>query len=388
MKRRSLLQCLSLMPLLHAAPSLAANTGTTAPPVLLLVELNGGNDSLNTLIPLEQLAAYRQLRPHLGLKPDQRMALDERYALHGALAPLMPIWQAGELALVHGLGYPQPNRSHFRAIEIWDTASASNEYRDEGWLASPAHRLSTSELDALVLGRNAAALVGGPCRFLAIENLEAFLKRSRKIDMLMAQTTNPALKRVIDAQYRIKTGGTLLRDALPPRERRKSSYPATRFGHQLADAARVIGANLGVPVLKVSLGSFDTHRNQKQTHERLLRQLAEGLVALRTDLVASGHWERVLVMTYSEFGRRAAENGSGGTDHGTAATHFVLGGRVRGGHHGEHPSLAELEDRDMHFTTDFRRLYQTVLSEWWQRPDLRVPGGDWRTLGLIGSQAK
>ncbi|GGO79521.1 hypothetical protein GCM10011348_14000 [Marinobacterium nitratireducens] len=384
MNRRSLLQYLTLMPLLGPAGLSAASREASSPPVLLLVELNGGNDSLNTVVPLEQLAAYQHLRPNLGLNADERLDLDEQYALNLAFEPLLPVWEAGNLALVHGLGYPQPNRSHFRAIEIWDTASGADEFRDEGWLAAPSNTLGSSELDALVFGRNAAAFAGGGCRFLVIDNLKSFLAQSRNIEKVVSDSSNPAMRRVIDARYRIQAGEKLLSGVRPAASGGTSPYPASAFGRQLADAASVIRADLGVPVLKLSLGSFDTHRNQKQTHARLLRHLARGLAALRSELKTSGHWERVLVVTYSEFGRRASENGSGGTDHGTAATHFVLGGRVRGGHYGHHPSLVELADRDMQFTTDFRRLYQTVLTEWWQQPDLRVPGDEWETLGLIG----
>lgn len=382
MKRRRFLQSAMALPLLPA-PFAFAQRQVREAPVLLLIELTGGNDSLNTVVPLDQLDVYQALRPRLALSEEQRLSLDSHFALHQALKPLLPLWRGGEMTLVHGLGYPQPNRSHFRAIEIWDTASSSNEYLDQGWLAGPARSITRADIDAIVIGRNTAPVSGGGSRVFGIDSLEGFLMQSGKIIGIGSETDNAALRRVVDAQYSIEAGNRLLNAVQTRAKNAHAGYPQGSFGRQLADASRIIRADLGVPVLKLALGSFDTHRNQRTQHARLLTQFAQGIAALRSELVASGHWRSVLVMTYSEFGRRAAENGSGGTDHGTAATHFVFGGKIRGGHLGRHPDLTTLQDLDMQYSTDFRQLYQTVLNDWWQRPDLRIPGGDWSTLGLI-----
>lgn len=382
MKRRSLLTLAALSPLL-ASFGLDCFAGDKALPVLVLVELNGGNDSLNTVVPLHQLSAYQQLRPHLGLKAKERLALDDSFALHQALSPLLPVWEQGQLALVHGLGYPEPNRSHFRSIEIWDTASAADQYLESGWLSAPGGALARNGLAGLVFGRNAAPVAGVQSHFLRLDSIEAFLQQAGRLSRIAEQTENPALRHLIRLQNSITDSEQLLRQRLVNKHDLSHSFPSTPFGRQLADVAQLIQLDLGIPIFKVSLGSFDTHRNQRQTHARLLAHLAEGLVALRAVLTRSGHWDKTLVMTYSEFGRRASENASGGTDHGTAATHFVLGGRVKGGHLGTHPDLNALEDRDMRFSTDFRRLYQSVLTDWWRRPDLRVPGGGWEPLGIV-----
>lgn len=169
-------------------------------------------------------------------------------------------------------------------------------------------------------------------------------------------------------EHQIERSKAVLMRELSQQVKLRSQFPRSVFGQQLADIAKVIRMDLAIPAFKVSLGSFDTHKGQKIKHHRLLKQLADGILALREELQYSGHWPNVMIMTYSEFGRRAAQNGSGGTDHGTAASHFVIGGRVKGGHYGEYPSLSHLVDRDVVHTTDFRALYQSVVRQWWQQP--------------------
>lgn len=175
-------------------------------------------------------------------------------------------------------------------------------------------------------------------------------------------------------------------EAVVPRLQRAAPlvtrFPDSPLGRHLADTASLIRLDLGIPVFKVALGSFDTHFNQKPTHARLLHELAQGLLAFRQEMIAAGRWGQVVLMTYSEFGRRAAQNGSGGTDHGAAATQLVLGGAVRGGHVGTHPDLRQLVNMDMQYSTDFRQLYQTIWRDWWRQPQLALPGG-WETLPLF-----
>lgn len=390
MQRRTFLKLTSTLSLLGLNPShlLAATALQPSLPrshrILLLVELNGGNDSLNTTIPLQQLERYQQLRPQLALDQDERFALDDQYALHKALNPLQPIWQAGEMALIHGLGYPAPNRSHFRSIEIWDTASASDQYLNEGWLAHIHASIDSAPTDAIVLGRNAAAVMGGKTRYLKLQSLTQFINNSKRVQPATSTTSAlPALNFVMGLQNQLYDGATTLVPQLLESQPLKARFPQSVFGQALKDTAKLIRLNLGIPAYKVALGSFDTHRNQLPMQARLLGELAQGLAAFRQDMLAAGQWQNIAVMTYSEFGRRAAQNGSGGTDHGTAATHFMLGGGIKGGHIGEHPDLQQLVNQDMVYTTDFRRLYQTVLTDWMGQPGLPAAAGNWERLPLF-----
>ncbi|WP_160971311.1 DUF1501 domain-containing protein [Pseudomaricurvus sp. HS19] len=353
--------------------------------MLVLVELNGGNDSLNTVVPLGQLDAYQVLRPQLALQAEERIQLDEQFAVHQSLEALLPVWQSGHMALIHGVGYPQPNRSHFRSIDIWDTASAADKYLNEGWLSGISPIKSAQPVDAVVFGRNAAPVMGEQSRYLKINSLAQFVAHAAKVDAVEAAQANDALSYVASQQNTLFAGAELLVPAVKRAPPLAVEFPASPFGKHLADVARLLKLELGIPVIKVALGSFDTHRNQKTTHARLLKDLAEGLAAFSRELQIAGLWDRVAIMTYSEFGRRAAQNGSGGSDHGTAATHFVMGGAVRGGHIGEHPDLTALVDQDMQYTTDFRSVYQTILSDWCGQSGLTVGGAHWPTLPLFRS---
>lgn len=384
MQRRTFLQTIMSTMLLGLTPQGAYARVQPKMPVLVLVELNGGNDSLNTVVPLEQLEAYQKLRPQLGLPADERVRLDDQFALHQSLEPLVPIWQAGEMALVHGVGYPQPNRSHFRSIDIWDTASAADEYANDGWLAGIAPVMSKEPINAVVLGRNAAPVMGGQSHYLQLNGLTQFINRSANVSQAEEAGGNPALRFIANQQNTLYAGAELIVSGSKRAPPLTVQFPTTPFGRHLADAARLIKLELGIPVFKVALGSFDTHRNQKPTHARLLKNLAEGLTSFSDEMKSAGLWDRVVIMTYSEFGRRAGQNGSGGSDHGTAATHFVLGGGVQGGHIGTHPDLDDLVDQDMQYTTDFRSVYQTILSDWWHRPEIKIAGGEWPTLPVFG----
>jgi len=369
MLRRDLIRLLACAPACAplAVPASPARRAA-APGTLVLLELSGGNDGLNTVVPFADPAYYR-LRPELALARDDVIALDERLGLNPALAPLLDAWRERDLAIVLGVGYPRPNRSHFRSIEIWDTGSASDEYVQEGWLArtlAADARLRGAVADAVVMGRgNLAPVDGAGVRALVMRDPDRFLRDAGDVAPVAAPAGNPALAHVVRVQNDLRRAVGALERALAGAPAALDGFPATAIGAQLRQAARLIVAGAGVPVLKLSHGSFDTHKRQRAPHDRLLGQLSEALAAFRRALRGAGAWERVLVMTYSEFGRRPAGNGSGGTDHGTAAPHLLLGGRVRGGLHGAQPTLPAARDRDLDHTVDFRRLYATVARRWW-----------------------
>jgi uncharacterized protein (DUF1501 family) len=181
-------------------------------------------------------------------------------------------------------------------------------------------------------------------------------------------TNNAALAHILQVQRELSHASSDLQSRLQQAPPLSGTFPATPIGKQLQTAAQLLVAKVPVAVMKVSLGSFDTHANQLGQHERLLKELAEGLVAFRQAVQQTGQWDRVLVMTYSEFGRRVSENASVGTDHGTAAPHFLLGGKVKGGLYGPTPSLTDLQEGDLKYQIDFRSLYSTLITNWWGLP--------------------
>ena len=332
--------------------------------LLILVELKGGNDGLNTVVPYAD-SEYYNLRPRIAVARDQVLQLDNRSGLHPALQPLMGIWQNRELAVVQSIGYPGANLSHFRSIEIWDTASESTEYLSDGWLTrtfadSPVPKSYAA--DGVVVGSSEMGpLAGGGTRALALSNTEQFLRQARLAGSEGA-SRNPALNHILKVEQDVvKAAASLNADYAF-----RTEFPAHQFGNALKTAAQVVASKAGVAVIRVTHNGFDTHSGQQGTQQRLLKELAEGLAAMRTAMQEIGRWESTLMMTYCEFGRRPKENMSGGTDHGTANAHFVLGGRVKGGMYGLPPALTQLDGNgNLPFAVDFRDLYATALERWW-----------------------
>jgi uncharacterized protein (DUF1501 family) len=341
--------------------------------ILLLVELKGGNDGLNTVVPYAD-AKYRELRPAIGVARERTLQLDERVGLHGKLEPLMESWKAGDLAIVQGVGYPYPNRSHFRSIEIWDTASASNQTLSEGWIAQAFHGASLPKgvgVDSIVIDTNALPSTGPGLRTIVMQDAENFLRQAQALKDSGATKDggNPALRHLLAVRQEINAAAKGLSDMLRAAPAPGQAYPQEMLlGRQLDLATRVLTARVPVVAIKAALGGFDTHANQVQVHERLLGVLAENLAILRKNLIAANLWNDVVVMTYSEFGRRVRQNASAGTDHGTAAPLFVMGGGVKGGLHGAYPSLTDLQDGDLRHTVDFRAVFATMAQGCWGLP--------------------
>jgi uncharacterized protein (DUF1501 family) len=355
-------------------PKVATPASKVATPyqnLLILIELKGANDGLNTVVPYTD-PTYAKLRPRLALERDSLLQLSEREALHPSLKPLMSMWEGKELAVVQGLGYPTPNLSHFRSIEIWDTASKSEEYLDAGWLArvfaeKPAPKVFAA--DGVVVGSNdMGPLSGAGVRAIALADTAQFL-RNAKLAQAGQDERNKALKHILAVESEIVHAAGKLNTNYAF----KTEFPRSAFANQVRTAAQLVASNAGIATIRLTLGSFDTHANQLGTHANLLRDLSEGIAALKSALTELNRWDSTLIMTYAEFGRRPKENQSGGTDHGTTNVHFVTGGKVKGGLYGNAPQLDRLDGNgNLGFAVDFRSMYTTVINEWWKGDATRV----------------
>ena len=375
MKRRHFLSAFSSATgaalLSSHAPGWAQGVGQRAASasdhILVLIELKGGNDGLNTVVPYAD-NTYYQLRNGIAIRREEVLKIDPRVGLHPELKAALPLWEKGELAIVQGVGYPQPNLSHFRSIEIWETSSKSAEYLEDGWVARGmkagyADRARFTAEGVLIGGNDFGALAGA--RAVTLNNPEAFINQARYAMPGHAQG-NAALQHLLSVENNVSDAAQGLRGE---KFSFTTEFPSGAFGNGVRAAAQVVASQkgkAGVPVIVLTLGSFDTHQNQPNTHANLLKQLGEGLVALRSAFTELGAWDRTLVMTFSEFGRRPRQNNSNGTDHGTVAPHFVAGGAVRGGLYGQTPDLTRLDgSQNLSYTTDFRQLYATVAQDWW-----------------------
>ncbi len=356
--------------------------------LLILVELKGANDGLNTVVPFAD-PNYASLRPRIAIKREEVLQLDEKTGLHPSLQALMPFWQNQELAIVQGVGYPEPNLSHFRSIEIWETASNSQQYLSDGWLtrAFAAHPVpSAYSADGVIIGSQELGPLAGGARAVALANTDQFLNTARLA--APAETrSNPVLAHLLKVEADIVKAA----NGLKPRGAKvvfKTEFPSGGFGDAVKTAAQIVanGEQTGKPVamLRLTLGSFDTHQNQLGIHAALLKQLAEGLAALKSALVEMQRWDSTMVLTYSEFGRRPKENLSSGTDHGTVAPQFVMGGRVKGGLLGSAPDLARLDGSgNLTYAVDFRSVYATVLENWWGLDASVILRGKFTPLDLL-----
>jgi uncharacterized protein (DUF1501 family) len=396
LNRRRFLRTTAAVPLAHAVGCASLGAASVAfavaPTVdrssdryrnlVVLVELKGGNDGLNTVVPYTD-AAYYALRPKLAISRDDVIQLSDRVGLHPALAPLSAFWRDRELAVLQGIGYPQPNLSHFRSIEIWDTASHSDEYLQDGWLTRTFAQIPVSAsyaADGVVIASNdLGPLAGSGARTIALADTPTFLRRARLAQPVMG-ASNKALAHI----FKVEADIVQARGHLAVERAFVTEFPATGFGNAVKTACQVIANPSGVAAVRLTLTGFDTHANQSATQARLLAELAGGLTALKSALTELGRWNETLVLTYAEFGRRPKENLSLGTDHGTANVHFALGGRVAGGLYGEAPDLTALtSDGNPGYALDFRDVYATVLERWWSI-DARMPlGGRFTPLPFL-----
>jgi uncharacterized protein (DUF1501 family) len=371
--RRSLLKSAPLLALAPTVPAFLARTARAAGPkadarALVVVQLDGGNDALNTVVPFTD-PEYAKLRPRLKLDPKQLVKLNDALGLHPALKPLDKLWGGGQLAVVPGVGYPNPNRSHFQSMAIWHTARFEPEEvrTSYGWLG---RALDAGGGESCVVNNDTPQAVRG--------RRAAAVSLTRAEDLIL---TDPAAAKVavgtptqaddllafVRRQTADATAGAE-RVAAMTRDKTDAAYPATALGGKLQLVARMLKAGCAARVYYTNQGSYDTHAQQSNAHFVLLSEFANAVAAFFADLTAAKAADRVLLLAFSEFGRTIKENGSAGTDHGTAGCVFVAGPGVKGGVHGSQPSLTELAAGEPKMTTDFRSVYAALLSDWLALP--------------------
>lgn len=370
--------------------------------ILVIVQLAGGNDGLNTVIPYGD-GAYYKARPQLGIaEPGRgngaalRTAVDG-IGLHPNLAAFKEIMDDGAGTIVQGVGYPNPNRSHFASTDIWETANVGG--KGLGWIGRYFDCTCNGTPDpqgGVSIGRKAPlAMMGQTQKPVSFESAELFRWLGEDVSKAMAApyhdiTRAGALPDVTEDSQLSFLMRTAL-DAQLSSERIRAAvaksplvpYPQTPLARQLRIVGAMIRDGLATRVYYVSLGGFDTHAGQAGPHGNLLRQLAESLSAFRRDLKAQGNGERVLTMCFSEFGRRVKQNASQGTDHGTAAPMFLMGDMVNPGVLGKHPSLVDLDQGDLKHTIDFRSVYAGVLEDWMKAPSEKVLGGKFERAKVV-----
>jgi uncharacterized protein (DUF1501 family) len=378
-------------------------------PILVVLQLAGGNDGLNTIIPFEDDLYYKS-RPTLAIPKEQVLSIDGLIGFNPSLAPLKNVYDGGNLAIIQGVGYPNPNRSHFRSTEIWQTASDAQQYLTKGWIgryfdsccAGADPTVGVVLGDQLPEAFNAANPTGFAISrpgnlgfdrendpdearlFAELNGLEPASMSGDSIGNLSGPSKSgmSALeylqRTALDAQVSTDKIRQVLKGTKP-----EAAYPKSQLGNSLSLVSRLIAGGLPTRVYYASQGGYDTHAGQVNTHKRLLGELAASLAAFCNDLKAKGIFDRVLVMTFSEFGRRVTENANAGTDHGTAAPMFVCGGGVRSGLYGKQPPLNRLDAGDLFYDVDFRSVYSTILSKWMNAPATQVLGHDFPKLNFV-----
>jgi uncharacterized protein (DUF1501 family) len=379
-----------------AAPGMAARDKR----VLVLIQLAGGNDGLNTLVPFGD-PAYLKARPGIGIPQSQVLKINSQVGLHPSLSGLKELYDEGKLAIVQGVGYPNPDRSHFRSMDIWQSAQPQNETPRDGWLGRALEWQFDRQpalAEALSLGTDKLplAFVSTRVNVPTLRRLEEFQLVDGQGPAANRNLTRTAIKDL--ASKPASAGGELdfLRrattTALTSAERLKSlsstyrttvDYPSTTLASRMKLIAQMLTADLPARVFLVSLDGFDTHSQQQPGHAALLAELSGAIRAFEQDLVEHKLSDRVLLATYSEFGRRVAENGSLGTDHGAASMLFALTPTGKAGLQGTHPSLTDLTDGDLKFNTDFRSVYATMLDQWLEIPSAGILGGEFPKLGFV-----
>lgn len=369
--------------------------------VLVLVQLAGGNDGMSTLVPYSD-PVYRSSRKALGIAEEAVLPLDQGFGLHPALTGMKGLWDSGKLAVVRGVGYPEQNYSHFKSMAIWQAGDPKMQL-DNGWLGRTLEKLESEQHDPF-LGFNIGSSTPDEMRTpkIAVPSVRNPQDYGVKVGGKLVDTSHARTATMLKLYEQYPTSspyGVLLETTaetaissskmlqdvaktyVPAAE-----YPESSFGSGLSVLAEAIVGDLGMRVGHITLGGFDTHNNQVAEHTDLMETLDAGLTAFYQDLEAHGKADDVLVLTWSEFGRRVQENANEGTDHGAASVLFALGNGVTRGLYGDAPNLGALVDNgNVPFTTDFRRVYATVIERWLGVPHEELLGQRWEQLGFLAA---
>ncbi len=359
--------------------------------VVVVIQLSGGNDGLNTVIPYRDDNYYR-MRPKLGIKKEEALKINDEAGLHPALPHLRTLHDAGHLGILNSVGYPNPDRSHFRSMDIWQSGSQSNEVLSTGWIGryldaqcagcdKPTQALEVDDVLSL-------AMKGESQKGLAFRNPKNLYGSSqekyfRELSALHNHQGNG------QADYLYKTMADTISSADYIFQQSKlhptsQQYPGSQLGQSLKTIASLIFSEINTKVYYVSLGSFDTHVNQDAQQKRLFKELNDALASFTTDLATNHRMEDVLIFSFSEFGRRVSQNASGGTDHGTANNMFLIsGGLKKQGLINPMPDLQKLTDGDLQYNVDFKTVYATVLDKWLGADDEKILGARYEKLNFI-----
>ena len=372
--------------------------GTPDENILVVVQMGGGNDGLNTLVPFTEDAYYRA-RPTLALPQKDVLRVTDTLGLHPNLGKVKGLYDKGAMAVIQGVGYPNPSRSHFKSMEIWHTADPEGRVVRYGWIGryfdskcpvceQPTVGVNVGPAMPLALKAESGngVTLETPETFQWMPSMNGIGEKEEMelFRLLNAPATNEpgtidflrhtAMNAVISSE-RVREAVGKYKGGI--------EYPNNRLGYGLKLIAQMIAGNLSTKVYYANMTGFDTHAAQRGVHEALLRELAAGVEAFYRDLEAQGNADRVLVLAFSEFGRRVAENGSAGTDHGMAAPMFVFGKRIKGGLYGQHPSLTDLVEGDLKHAIDFRSVYATVLDKWLGADPAKILGAPFERIPFI-----
>jgi len=389
------------VPLFLASSARAAEARAFGGRVLVVLELSGGNDGLNTVVPYRD-DDYRKHRPRLRVERNAVLRIDDQVGLHPALGGLARLLEARGLAIVQGVGYPNPSRSHFQSLAIWHSAREDPTGATQGWLNRclgqrtgaaggdpPALHVSDAELPLALSGRElhvpSLTRVEQVRRRLGLPDGPAAKNQRAALDQVSAEPRGAPGSHLqfIQRSALVTYASSARLEEILRAGHDAASYPPTGLGRRLALTAQLIKAGLTISIYYTQLDGFDTHVNQVGTHPGLLREFGDALWAFFDDLNRAGQGERVLTLAFSEFGRRVAENASGGTDHGTVGPVFLAGPGVRVGLHNRHPDLRNLEDHDPKYVVDFRRVYAAVLDRWLGCPSEQVLGAQFEPLPIL-----
>ena len=396
-KRKEFIQIGSLATASMLLPKfLKAFEGQTMVPlgnkVVVILQLSGGNDGLNTVIPVRN-DLYYKARPRLGIAKDKALLLTDEVGLNPALSGFKELYDDGSLGILNSVGYPNPDRSHFRSMDIWHTASQSNEYWNLGWVGryldaqckgcdKPTQAIEIDDILSLALkGDNIKGIaVKDPRRLYGTAN-EKFFKE------VMKNHTDEKGEQPVDYLYKTMAETLSSADYIFQQSKlhpTKADYPKTDLGNSMKTIASLIFSEINTKVYYVSLGSFDTHINQEAQQQRLFTEMNDAVKSFVKDLKANNRFEDVMLFTFSEFGRRVAQNASSGTDHGTANNMFLIsGGLKQKGLINPLPDLGDLDEGDLKYKVDFKNVYATVLNKWLKANDKEILAKQYEYLNFI-----